>query len=66
MDTRYPEIEVDLISRDWNALYLIGAVSSALSRAGISREEITEFQNQATSGDYDNVLATIMNWVAVK
>ena len=72
MDVKYPEIDVQLTGGDGNAFAIIGAVTKALRRARtadgqriVSQEEIAEFQREATSGDYDNVLATAMRWVDV-
>lgn len=64
-DTRYPNIGVDLSNVNGNAHALIGTVSRALRRNGVGQEEIREFQDQAKSGDYDNVIQTIMSWVDV-
>jgi hypothetical protein len=58
-------IEVQLSGRDGNAFSVIGAVVTALRRAGVKREEIEEFRKEATSGDYENVLQTCMKWVHV-
>jgi len=69
MDTsneiRYPEVEVPLVGQDGNAFMIIGSVTRALRKAGVSQEEITEFTDEAMSGDYDNVLQTVTRWVAV-
>jgi hypothetical protein len=63
---RHPEVEVRLSAgQDSNAGAIIGAVSRALRRAGVPSAELTEFAAEATSGDYDNVLATCMRWVEV-
>jgi len=64
MKPKYPDIAVQLTGRDGNAFAIIGAVSGALRRAGHG-EEAKEFVTEATSGDYDNVLRTAMNWVEV-
>lgn len=65
MEVRYPDIEVDLTERDGNAFAILGAVSKALRRAGVSEEERKEFKKEATSGDYDHLLLTAMRWVEV-
>lgn len=64
-DTRYPEIEVQLTGQNGNALNLIGIVRKALRRANVPDEEVLQFTEQATMGDYDNVLVTCMEWVTV-
>ena len=50
---------------DGNAYMLLGRAANALKDAGISEEERKHFHNQATNGDYDNRLATIMEWFIV-
>jgi hypothetical protein len=62
---KYPNIGVNLMGVDGNAFSLIGSVSDALRRGGVSRDIISEFRQEATSGDYDNVLATIGKWVRI-
>jgi len=62
---KYPDIEVQLVGNDGNAFSIIGAVSKALKRANVPIEEVKLFQEEAMSGDYDNVLRTCMNWVDV-
>lgn len=62
---KYPELEVQLTGIDGNAFSIIGTVTQALRRHGVSREEINEFRDEAMSGDYNNVLQTCMRWVDV-
>lgn len=62
-DPRYPEVHVPLTELDGNVFVLMGATCSALRRAGATDAEITEFTDEAKSGDYDHALQTIMAWV---
>ena len=62
---KYPEIEVQLDGTDGNAFALIGKVQKALKEAEVSKEELDEFFNEATSGDYNHLLQTCMEWVNV-
>lgn len=64
MSTKY-DIEVELVGQDGNAMSIIAKVSSALKRNDVPREEITAYQNEAMSGDYDHLLRTTMSWVKV-
>lgn len=61
---KFPDITVQLAGKDGNAFAIIGAVSGALRRAGHG-EEAKQFFDEATSGDYDNVLRTACAWVTV-
>lgn len=65
MTAKYPEIEVQLVGTDGNALALVGKVGRALRKGGASSEEVDEFYAQAMSGDYDHLLRTCMEWVEV-
>ena len=65
-EIRYPDITVQLTGNDGNAFMIIGAVSRALRRHGVGKEEIDVFTEEATSGDYDHLLATCMKWVDVR
>ena len=62
---KYPEIEVQLVGTDGNAFALIGKVQKGLKEAEVSEEEIESFFNEATSGDYNHLLRTCMEWVNV-
>ncbi len=64
-EIRHPEITVRLIGNDGNAFAVLGAVSGALRRAGVLKEERNEFMAEATSGGYITLLATCMKWVNV-
>jgi hypothetical protein len=63
--TKYPEIEVQILGRDGNAFAIMGAVSNALRKAGVPKEEINEYTSESMSGDYENLLRTAMKWVSV-
>ena len=65
MTPKYPDITVELIGADGNVYNILGIVKKALERAGVSTEEVSEFYTEATSGDYDKVLATVMDTVEV-
>lgn len=65
-DPIYPNVTVKLSGEDGNAFAVIGRVAAALRRAGIAREQVNAFYDQATLGDYDHLLQTCMKWVRVK
>ena len=60
METKFPHIEVQLTGSDGNAFAIIGKVKRALPS-----DVQAEFMAEATSGDYNNVLATAMRWVNI-
>jgi len=61
METKFPNIEVQLTGTDGNAFSVIGKVKRALPS-----DVRDEFMKEAMSGDYNNVLATAMRWVNVR
>ncbi len=63
---KYPEITVQLTGKDGNAFAIIGACLQAMRRAKLPQEERNKFQAEATSGDYDHLLATCMEWLNVE
>lgn len=58
------EVAVQLSGIDGNAFAILGAVSKALKKAG-ETEGAAEFMAEATSGDYDHLLQTAMDFVEV-
>jgi hypothetical protein len=59
------DVEVQLVGNDGNAFAIMGAVKSALKKAGASKEELDEYLADSMSGDYDNLLRVAMEWVEV-
>jgi hypothetical protein len=63
---KYPTVYVDLYDIDSNAFAIMGAVTKAMRKEGISKEERDAYFAEATSGDYSHLLATTTNWVNVE
>lgn len=63
MDVKYPGVHVRLTGQDGNGFMIIGRVRKALKRAGVASSEIEAFTKEAQSGDYDNLLQTVMRTV---
>jgi hypothetical protein len=63
---RYPHIHVQLTGQDGNAYAILGAVRRALVQAGVPRDEVAAFIREATSRDYNHLLATAMATVDVQ
>jgi len=66
MSPKYPNVKVKLVGEDGNAFFIIGKVSSAMRKAGVSEDEVRQFRTEAMSGDYNHLLQTVMNWVNAK
>jgi hypothetical protein len=58
-------VEVQLIGNDGNAFAVMAQVSKALRNAGATPEELSQYQQESMSGDYDNLLRVAMEWVEV-
>ena len=65
MEVKYPQVKVKLVGEDGNAFSILGRVIRAMNKAGLSREKQDEFTKEATSGDYDHLLQTVMKYVTV-
>lgn len=62
---KYPEIHVQLVGLDGNAFAIIGRCREAMRRAKLGQTEIKQFTDEATSGDYNHLLITCMEWFDV-
>lgn len=62
---KYPNVEVQLVGEDGNAMAIMSRVGRALREAGLSEDEIDDYYAESMSGDYDNVLRTAVKWVSV-
>ena len=61
-DVKHPHIEVQLVGQDGNAFFILGRCKRAAQTGGLPPEEIDAFMKEATSGDYDHLLAICMAW----
>jgi hypothetical protein len=64
-DIKHPEITVQLTGHDGNSFAILGRCQQAARRAGLPKDEIDQFFAEATSGDYDALLACCMRWFDV-
>ena len=62
---RFPDVHVQMVGADGNAFAILWRVKRALQDAGVSKDIRDEFMAEATAGDYDHLLATVMKWVEV-
>ena len=65
MDPKYPSVTLRLTGEDGNAMQILSRARIALSEADASKDEVKSFWYEATSGDYDNLLSTTMQWFNV-
>ncbi len=63
---KYPQVTVKLVGTDGNAFAVLGATIKAMKRAGVPQSDIDAFRDEATSGDYDHLLGTVMQTVEVE
>ena len=63
---RYPSAKVRLVGEDGNAFAILGRTRRSLQHAGASDTDVAAFISEATTGDYDHLLATVLRWVEVE
>lgn len=61
----YPDIEVELSGQDGNAFAIVSRTARAMGRGGVSMEQVDLFREEATSGDYEHLLAVVQKWVRI-
>jgi hypothetical protein len=66
MEPKYPNLTVKLVGEDGNAFAILGRCRRAMRGAGIDEDEIDAFLAEATTGDYDHLLATAVRWLRVE
>jgi hypothetical protein len=59
------DLTVRLIGEDGNAFNILGKVRKALTKAGY-KDLAEQYIEEATSGDYNNLLAVTMEYVEVE
>lgn len=64
INIKHPEVHVPLVGQDGNAFAILGRVQRAMRARGVPEEEVAEYFAEASSGDYDHLLATTMRWVS--
>lgn len=59
-------VNLDLVGHNGNAFNLMGVFQRQAQREGWTKEEIDTVLELARSGDYDHLLATLMNYCKPK
>ncbi len=62
---KYPHIRVELAEHAGNAYAVLEKVKKALQEGGAHAEEIANFMENATSGDYEQLLQVCMEWINI-
>ena len=55
-------VRLTLVGRNGNAFALLGAFTNAAKKEGWTAEEIETVTSEAMSGDYNHLVATLMNY----
>lgn len=63
-EVKYPEINIQLVGEDGNAFSILSRVMRVMKRRGMY-DEWEQFHAEATSGDYNHLLLTVMRWFSV-
>lgn len=61
-NTEHKKINLNLVGIDGNAFAIMGAFQKQAKREDWTQEEINTVLDEAKSGDYDNLLQTIMKY----
>ena len=64
MTTKF-DVDVQLTGTDGNAFALMGKVIQGIRSAGGTSQDVSAFQSEAMSGDYNHLLLTCQKWVNV-
>jgi len=63
---KYPNINIPLVGEDGNAFAILARVKRIMRRrSDLPDSEWEAFHAEATSGNYDNLLLTVMKWFSV-
>lgn len=65
-EIKYPHIKVNIIGQNGNAFCILGICQIAMEQANCTQQEIDAFNEEAKSGDYNHLLATVMNYFDVE
>jgi len=57
--------KLKLVGEDGNAFFILGKAFRAARQAGWTEDKIEAFKKEATSGDYDKLLVTCMEYFDV-
>ncbi len=57
--------KVKLIGADGNAFVILGRCMQIARKSKWSQEQVDQFKKEATSGDYDYLLQTVMKYFEV-
>jgi hypothetical protein len=63
MNQKFPHIKVRLFAKD-NPIAILGRTIKAMRSAGVEQAEINRYTEEATSGDYNKLLAVTAQWVS--
>jgi len=58
-------MKYDLVGVDGNAFAVMGYVLKAMKECKMSKEEQSDYQTKAMSGDYDNLLAISVEMIDI-
>lgn len=65
-EVKYPMVEIDLDDLDdGNAFAVLAHVKTVMKAHNLSKDQIDEFIDEATSGDYHHLLCTVFRYVDV-
>lgn len=62
MQPKHKQLVLQLTEQDGNAWAIIGRASKLMQDNDIEKSTIQQFTEEATSGDYEHLIKTCVNW----
>ena len=59
------KLKISLVGTSGNAFAVLSKCQVTMERAGLEKEEIEKFMDEAESGDYNHLLGTVMKYFDV-
>lgn len=63
---KFKNVVVNLVGTSDNAFSIMGLTMRALRKAGATEQEVKQYKEEATAGDYDELLRVTCEWVDVQ
>lgn len=61
----HPQVRLAMTGESQHALFIMGRAVAAMRSAGLPEGERLTFLNEATAGNYDELLSTVRRWFTI-
>ena len=59
---KFPQVKIRLSGEDGNAFAIMARAKQAARRAGVSSDDIKDYLDKATAGDYNDLIQVTLKW----